>query len=115
MTRINLIAPNELTQKHLLAEYREMLRLRHIYPRKTKPIISPHYILGKGHVLFFADKGLWLLKRHKQLRDEMIKRGYTVNYELDLSSWPKSAMNDWNPNEDEIDINRQRIIERLSN
>ena len=114
MTRINLIPVTELTQKHLLAEYREMLRLRHIYPRQLKPTISKQYKLGKGHVLFFADKGLWLLNRHRQLREEMHNRGYVVNYELDLSSWPQSAMNDWYPNEDEIQINRERILERLN-
>lgn len=113
MTRINLIPTNELTDKHLISEYREMLRVRHLYPRKTKPTILKQYVLGKGHVLFFADKGLWLLERHKQLRDEMRRRNFVVNYELDLSSWPQTAINDWQPSIEEIEINRSRIKERL--
>lgn len=91
-----------------------MLRLRHIYPRQTKPIIVDDYVLGKGHVLFFSDKGEWLLKRHKQLREEMRNRGFTVNFELDLSSWPVEAMNDWIVSDNAIRINRERIKERLN-
>ena len=112
MTRINLIPVNKLTDKHLVAEYREMLRLRHLHPRKTMPDI-PSYRLGKGHVLFFADKGLWLLKRHKQLCQEMRKREFTTNYSLDLSSWPNEAMNGWQPTEYEIGLSLERIKERL--
>ena len=55
----------------------------------------------------------YLVKAEKLLRNEMRNRGFVVNYVLDLSSWPEIAMNDWIPNEDEIEINRMRIKERL--
>ena len=113
MTRINLIEPKELSQQHLIAEYREMLRLRRLHPRKTMPFI-PKYKMGKGHLLFFADKGLWLIKRHNLLCQEMLRRKYTVNFSLDLSHWPKLAMNDWQPTVEEIATSKERIQERLS-
>jgi len=112
MTRINCIEPSRLTSKHLLAEYREMLRLRHARPRQTG---VSSYRLGKGHVLFFYDKGSYLLQRHGQLRDEMKRRGMSPNFELDLSSWPQWAMGDWIPGIDAQLQNVARIINRLAN
>ena len=112
MTRINCIDPERLTAKHLLAEYREMLRLRHAKPRQTN---VTRYVLGSGHVLFFYDKGGYLMTRHKQLRDEMKQRGFTVNFELDLGTWPQWAMNDWKPDVDAQLANVARIINRLMN
>jgi len=110
MTRINCIEPSRLTSKHLRAEYREMLRLRHAKPCQTA---VTRYVLGTGHIKFFYDKGGYLTKRHRQLRDEMIRRGYRVNFELDLSSWPQWAMNDWQPDVDAKLANIARIINRL--
>ncbi len=114
MTRINCISPAELTDKHLIAEYRELPRLRNAYPRKS-PVNSPgKYCLGRGHVMFFLDKGLFLTKRHAMLVNEMKRRGFVVNYPtLDLSHWPHDTQNDWEPTEEAIVINRQRIEERL--
>ena len=112
MTRINCIDPHRLTNRHLLAEYREMLRLRHLHPRARMPH-APCYRLGQGHVLFFADKGDWLLTRHEQIRHEMAARGYRAQYHLDLSSWPATAMNGWQPDVDDKLLNVGRIINRL--
>lgn len=112
MTRINCVPVDELANQHLVAEYREMLRFRHAHPR-SKMIVPPTYRLGTGHCTFFYDKGGYLAKRHAELRAEMERRGYAVNYELDLSSWPQSAMNDWTPTPEALAINRQRIAERL--
>lgn len=112
MTRINCIDPKLLTNQHLLAEYREMLRLRHLHPRARQPDVAT-YRLGKGHVLFFADKGGWLLRRHEALRSEMIQRGYQPQYQLDLSTWPTVAMNDWQPGTDDKLLNMGRILNRI--
>ena len=111
MTRINCIPASKLSRQHLTAEYREMLRLRHAYPRKSTPCVPGSYRLGRGHVTFFYNKGGWLLHRHAQLRNEMKRRGYTVNYELDLSSWPQSAMGDWMPDVDA----KLRSVARITN
>lgn len=117
MTRINCIPVNELHSKHLLAEYREMLRLKSNIKRwlasKNPTQIPSSYRMGKGHVTFFYNKGLYLIKRHSELRDEMIKRGFRVNYILDLSDIPQHLMNDWIPDETAQRINRDRIEQRL--
>jgi hypothetical protein len=70
--------------------------------------------MGKGHVLFFADKGAWLIRRHAALVAEMRRRGYAVNYpRLDLSHWPDEAMGDWEPDAAALAVSRGRIEERL--
>lgn len=109
MTRINCIPVDKLPAKALVGEYREMLRLRHVTNRTNIP---DSYRMGTGHVSFFYNKGKYLVDRHAQLRDEMTRRGYTVNYELDLSSWPESAMGGWEPDVDSQIINVSRIINR---
>lgn len=114
MTRVNCVSPIELTNQHLLAEYRELPRIRHAYPRNNTPVIPLEYILGKGHLTFFYNKGLWLENRHKELIAEMKLRGFTVNLPpLDLSHWPKWAMRNWIPTKEAIELNRARIAERL--
>ena len=113
MTRINCIEPKLLSNKHIVAEYREMLRLRHVWPRKTGVSVPSSYRLGKGHVTFFYDKGAYLAKRHEELRNEMASRGFTANYELDLSNWPQDVMNDWLPTVDAKLSNVARIINRM--
>ncbi len=112
MTRINCIPVQKLSRQHLVAEYREMLRLRNLYPRKVANP-TPSYRMGRGHVLFFLDKGAWLQRRHEQLRDEMARRGYTSNYKLDLSHWPDDAMLDWFPDIDARLANVARLINRM--
>jgi deoxyribonuclease (pyrimidine dimer) len=115
MTRINCIPPSELRREHLVAEYRELPRIRHAYPRSSPPNVPPTYRLGPGHLTFFYDKGVWLERRHRQLIAEMRRRGYQVNLPpLDLSHWPSSAMNDWQSSPAALAINRERIQERLA-
>lgn len=116
MTRINLVDPSELSDQHLLAEYRELPRVRHAYPRKKNPVIPTRYVLGKGHVTFFYNKGTWLEYRHQSLILEMHFRGFTVNLPaLKLSHWPKEAMQWWEASPKEIEINRRRIQDRVAN
>lgn len=62
MTRINLVDPAELSTKHLVAEYREIMRLpgnlATSLNRKGKKFdlkeIPEQYTLGTGHVKFFS-------------------------------------------------------------
>ena len=113
MTRINLVYPSALTRQHLIAEYRELPRIKNLHPRISYNIPNS-YRMGSGHVLFFMDKGLWLIDRYDQLVCEMQNRGYHVSYpELDLSHWPESMMNDWEPSKEEIEISQVRINEKL--
>lgn len=111
MTRINCIPVEELNTKFLVAEHHEITRARswHI---KDRPL-PPTYRMGKGHCLFFHNKGLYLIKRHQQLIEEMAKRGFQHNIPLlNLSHWPKENLNDWTPNEVDLRVNRERIKER---
>ena len=117
MTRINCVPPKELTRQHLIAEYREMLRLPNNVRRwlgSKKPAqIPPTYRMGKGHVTFFYDKLIYLENRHREIRQEMVSRGYSINFELDTKNLPEHLYNDWQPTDEAIVINRQRIEERL--
>ena len=66
MTRINLIDPSLLCDKHLMAEYRELIRIPNaVFGRKMEPKpITDDNVLGEGHVKFFSDKLTFLLKQH---------------------------------------------------
>lgn len=116
MTRINCIPIDELTRQHCFAEYRELPRIRHAWPRREHPNIPKHYCLGKGHCTFFYDKGLWLLKRHKALYAYLVEYwGYNIQKIpiIDLTHWPQCAMNNWIPDNNAMRLNRERIHERL--
>jgi len=122
MTRINVIPPSELTTKHLVAEYREITRLpnnlRKSLTRK-KPFelkeIPSQYTLGTGHVKFFYDKMAYLKKRFESLVDEMISRGYNPTYRDSSIFTPDNPkfFNDYTPTNEALELNRNRIKERL--
>ena len=118
MTRINCIPVDELVDKHLVAEYRELPRLAKHAAQKyaSKPQFEPPatYRLGKGHMDFFVDKGLWLANRHSELVSEMRKRGFTVNFpDYPIDKHPEVWHNGWEVTKEAIEINKQRIKERL--
>ena len=70
MTRINLINPGELSDQHLVAEYREIFMVGSSLQRsmkskswsKTINNIPKNFTLNKGHVTFFYNKGKYLDK-----------------------------------------------------
>ena len=82
MTRINIVDPIELTDQHLVAEYREIFMVGSALQRSLKSknwnpnSIPKQYTLNKGHVKFFYNKGKYLSKRYDELRTEM-KSGFT--------------------------------------
>lgn len=118
MTRINCIPPKNLIDQHLIAEYREMLRMPD-YLRKSKnsgkPISIPlFYKMSDGHVKFFYNKGLYLQRRHKELRDEMRRRGISANLTLGLAMFQHyGMMGDWEPDGDAMRVNAERICLRI--
>lgn len=125
MTRINCIPVTELNSKMLLAEYRELPRVSGLvwkwhdrtYTEKLNAAVVPNppksYRLGKGHVIFFYDKGEFLRKRfEEELVPEMQRRGFVTNFTT-YRQHPRSMNADWTPTEEEMNINRQRIQERL--
>lgn len=116
MTRINCVPVQELHQKHLVAEYRELPRVFAL--ARSTYLAPPEYRLGAGHVLFFYDKLGYLQRRQWELYDEMIARGYspTFNPESLADEWyPKKAhlWNNWTPTPEAIAINRERLLERI--
>lgn len=121
MTRINLVDPSELTDQHLIAEYREsrllVANMRRIFATSgtDRKKIPASFTLNKGHVLFFKDKGKYISKRYQQLIGEMLNRGFEPQFlTLDTSVWPSEFFNDWTPSERDKDIVRERIALRIS-
>lgn len=121
MTRINLVDPNELTDQHLIAEYREIRLLSAILQRSLKSkkgvdvkTIPTSFTLNANHVRFFYNKGMYLHKRYNSLRDEMVNRGMNPTLEFPIEKWPAHLYHDWTPNEQDKNIVRERIALRIS-
>uniref|UniRef100_A0AAU8HYJ4 Endonuclease V N-glycosylase UV repair enzyme n=1 Tax=Rhizobium phage IG49 TaxID=3129228 RepID=A0AAU8HYJ4_9CAUD len=123
MTRINVVPPSELHDKHLVAEYRELPRVfnlvRKAIERGEKPDDKRNpkfYTLGAGHVRFFYNKCGFLYDRQFRLCNEMVSRGFTVNYwpsPETLAGIPQPWINVWVPYAHDIKINRERIADRM--
>lgn len=121
MTRINLIDPVLLCNQHLMAEYRELIRIPNSIVSgrmKSKYADQPKsYVLGSGHVKFFVDKMKWLHDRHRLLYAELRHREFNVQEILwdgivdDLVE--KKIWNDWSPSNSEIELNISRILVRM--
>lgn len=122
MTRINLVDPRELTDQHLVAEYREIFMVGSSLQRSLKSPnwdknrIPEKFTLNKGHVMFFYDKGKYLSNRYLSLIKEMKKRGMSPdpNRRFKIEQWPKNYFNDWEPTERDKNIVRERINKRIS-
>ena len=70
MTRINVgILPSELTDKHLLAEHREIKRIPNCIVKGKYNMngIPDKFKLGTGHVKFFYNKLFYLLDSFREL------------------------------------------------
>lgn len=117
MTRINVIPVQYLADQHLIAEYREL-------PRVLKQNIDlsdapDNYCLGKGHMKWGRKHALYCLKRYKEICNEMIYRGFTVNYTYeDLKKYvnincPKEILNDYIITDVDIVLNLKRIVEKI--
>ena len=120
MTRINLVPPSELSDKHLGAEYRELPRVFSLVrdagarsERPDDPRNPKIYVLGPGHVRFFYPRLNFLAKRFTALIMECQSRNRVVNYPyvvaLDI---PTEWWGDYEPTPEALALNRQRIKER---
>jgi len=114
MTRINCIPVDELTDKHLLAEYRELPR---VFKLARICYDAPNeYTLGAGHVKFFYNKLCFICKRFHEIIDEMQYRGFNPNFKNIpdyVFETPLSLWNNWTPTEEAMRLNRERIAQRL--
>jgi deoxyribonuclease (pyrimidine dimer) len=78
--------------------------------------ISLTYVLGAGHVRFFYNKGKFLENRYRILVEEMLYRGMKPDPArlFPVDAFPIEFYNDWVPSEEEINISRHRIEERVA-
>lgn len=106
MTRINAgIPPENLTDQHLMAEFREITRIA-----STSTWGAPSSMcLGKGHMKFFAQYQGYCAKRREELYDELTERGFDVNYYT--VNWKNVEM--WVPSSDDRAILTHRIKEKI--
>ena len=118
MTRINVgILPKELSNKHLIAEHREIKRIPNCISKgKYNMDGQPdRFKLGIGHVKFFYDKLSYLKDRYILLYTECIRRGFNVqNY---INAWdniPKELMGDYIPTKSDRKLIQQRIKEKTN-
>jgi len=123
MTRINIIPVSELTDQHLVAEYREIFMVGPSLCRSLKSKngfdrnrIPSRYTLNKGHVMFFYDKGKYLYNRYQELITEMKDRGMKPDplRIFPKDHFPSEFFNDWSPVLEDLNIVRERINYRIS-
>ena len=124
MTRINLVKPSELSDQHLVAEYREIFMVGSALQRslksknwqRTKEQLPKEFTLNIGHVKFFYNKGKYLHKRYLDLINEMKSRGMRPDPERQFKKeqWPSDFYKDWEPKEKDIELIRKRIKEKIN-
>lgn len=125
MTRINLVHPQHLTQRHLNAEYKEITHFLWCVRRRADneqdlSDIPEKYTLNKGHCLFFYDKGEYIDKRLCALKDEIVARGGNLDVDLFhirrrkvLDAYPAKWYNDYEPDEHAFSLVISRIGTRI--
>jgi len=111
MTRINCIPVEELNNKMLLSEYRELPRVFKL--ARPCPDAPSQYVLGPGHVKFFFDKLKYLQQRQKQIVQECLNRGFNITHTSVDFDMPSELANDWIPTPEAMALNRARIVARL--
>lgn len=113
MTRINVgILPQELPDKPLLAELREIKRIPNaVCKGKVKHDNTPAtFKLGTGHVKFFYSLGEYTHKRYIALRNEAITRGFAVSdFSGAWDNYPRELYNNYTPTQRD----RQLLIHRI--
>jgi hypothetical protein len=117
MTRINCGIPvEELTDVHLRAEHREIKRVPNVISKGRYNLDGQpeKFTLGKGHIKFFYDKMMYLKNRYESIYLECKRRGFNMTYFGNCwDGVPKHLMNDYTPTEQDREIIRNRINERL--
>ena len=127
MTRINVVEPRELTNKHLIGEIHEITRIYGLVRKAQDRGINKYnfrdrinqpteYTMGAGHVYFFYDKLGFITERYYALNREAVKRNFNVNpidKEQLVSGIQQWWFGDYTPTQEALEINRNRISERL--
>lgn len=122
MTRINLVDPDQLINKHLIAEYKELPRVfglvrRAVESGRIKGICIPkEYTMGTGHVVFFYNKLGFLERRWDKIRQEMEYRGINVflpSLKEMYQDIPDEYYGDYEPTPKAIKISVDRLLFRM--
>lgn len=121
MTRINLVPPQELHDKHLVAEYFELPRVFTAVKKKVDKGKTPsdyshltEFRFGAGHVTFFYTRLEFLSVRYRILVHEMVKRNFNVKRLSVINpDIPIEWYGMWTPTDRDIELSRDRINERL--
>ena len=123
MTRIDIIPVEEMHNKHVVSGVHEITRVYGLARKaqfdiiKGKRKIPEHYCMGQGHVAHFMNKLGFISKRYQELTAEMIRRGFKPN-PISIEELEKGIdrrlFKDYNPTQEALEINRQRIAERLA-
>lgn len=111
MTRINVIPPADLTDQHLIAEYRELPRVFAL--ARPDPATPPAYTLGVGHVRFFYPRTGYLTRRQGDIITECLRRGFAIT-QLEAPAPVVGLDEDWTPTPEARAVNLARLAERLA-
>lgn len=115
MVRINLINPRYLADQHLIAEYAEILMLiEGIRKYPNCEGIPKNYCLGEGHQKFFRNKVKYLVKRHEEIKKEMLRRGFSPKRKINLNGIKKELIKNYKPLKEDLKIIKKRIIEKIN-
>jgi len=122
MTRINAhIKPKHLLDQHLLAEYREIVRIPNVVKAdltnayKKVKLAPPTFKLSTGHVIYFYDKIKFLHARFLALKQELDCRGIENNMSDEMFlNVPSNLYNDLVECDLANDLVAHRIIERAT-
>lgn len=118
MTRINLVHPAELSDQHLMAEYRELPRMVSFIQawidKGCPEVTQLTYTMGKGHMKFFLNKSQWLTQRHARLVEELLRvRRFNISNQdrlvIPVSPFENYPTFTYTDNQ----ISKERIIEKL--
>lgn len=123
MTRINVVPPKELSNLHLVAEYRELPRVFGLVKKAIVKGVKPDdesipeaYTMGPGHVKFFYNKLGYLAERQDAIVRQMILRGMNPRFTKSLwvtefnIHWTWWGL--WEPDSQALALNRERILQR---
>lgn len=121
MSRINCIPPSELNREMLQGEYHELPRIMNLVRSAIKRGETPNmanypksYTLGLGHVRFFYPRLKYILKRYTAIVKLCKEKNIDVKYTtLDMHGIGKEWFGDWEPTQEDMDLNRERIMINL--
>jgi len=113
MTRINCIPVTDLTDQHLLIEYREITRVFKLHREERPPEPWPYrYVLGVGHVKYFYNKGRYLQQRCQDLYTECLNRNFKVQ-KKDYPDHSDGLNWTWTPSKEDKVTNLIRLNEKI--